>query len=177
VPRTRAPPRSASERAWASLSPPRTRLEKIERTSIFKYHYLHFNKQGGTKEFPHPLLLTWMGFWDLLEISQLIIRPSPYKFQHFSGSIKRSRPDVPDVSSITILAGAIDSEWTKWMHMHNLQPSAVPGPPQGLNQEEEGWKLWWRRQGPWSSWCCCTAGSCKERWQLGLHEDCWFASS
>jgi hypothetical protein len=40
---------------WASLSPPHTRLEEVERTFIFKYVYLYFNKQGGTKEFPHPL--------------------------------------------------------------------------------------------------------------------------
>jgi hypothetical protein len=39
---------------WASLSPPHTRLEEVERNSIFKYDYLHFNKQGGTKEFLHP---------------------------------------------------------------------------------------------------------------------------
>jgi hypothetical protein len=40
---------------WASLSPPHTRLEEVEMTSIFKYGYLHFNKKGDTKEFPHPL--------------------------------------------------------------------------------------------------------------------------
>jgi hypothetical protein len=61
VPRTRAlrpaPPDEASEHAWASLTP-HTRLEEMERTYIFKYDYLYFNKQGGIKEFPHPLLLT-----------------------------------------------------------------------------------------------------------------------
>jgi hypothetical protein len=58
VPRTHAlrPVRRASARVWTSLTPPHTRLEKVERTSIFKYDYLHFNKQGGTKEFPHPPL-------------------------------------------------------------------------------------------------------------------------
>jgi hypothetical protein len=50
--------RRASAHVWASLTPPHTRLEKVERTYIFKYEYLHFNKQGSTKEFPHPLLLT-----------------------------------------------------------------------------------------------------------------------
>jgi hypothetical protein len=43
---------------WASLSPLHTRLEEVERTFIFKYGYLHFNKEGGTKEFTHPPLLT-----------------------------------------------------------------------------------------------------------------------
>jgi hypothetical protein len=61
VPRTRAlrpaQPGEASECVWASLTP-HTRLEEVEMTSIFKYDYLHFNEQGGTKEFPHPLLLT-----------------------------------------------------------------------------------------------------------------------
>jgi hypothetical protein len=46
--------RRASARVWAFLSPPHTRLEKVERTSIFKYGYLHFNKQCDIKEFPHP---------------------------------------------------------------------------------------------------------------------------
>jgi hypothetical protein len=50
-----APRGESSERVWASLSPTHTRLEEVEMTSIFKYGYLHFNKQGGTKEFPHPL--------------------------------------------------------------------------------------------------------------------------
>jgi hypothetical protein len=61
VPRTRAPPgeaRRASARVWTSFTPPHTRLEEVKMTSIFKYDYLHFNKQDGTKEFPHPLLLT-----------------------------------------------------------------------------------------------------------------------
>jgi hypothetical protein len=49
--------RRASARVWTSLTPPHTRLEEVERTSIFKYDYLYFNKQGGTKEFSHPLLL------------------------------------------------------------------------------------------------------------------------
>jgi hypothetical protein len=30
---------------------PHVRLEKVERTSIFKHDYLHLHKQGGTKEF------------------------------------------------------------------------------------------------------------------------------
>jgi hypothetical protein len=60
VPRTRAlrPARRASARVCASLTPPHTRIEEVERTYRFKYDYLHFNKQAGTKEFPHPLLLT-----------------------------------------------------------------------------------------------------------------------
>jgi hypothetical protein len=49
-------PMMASERVWASFSPPHTRLEEVEMTHIFKYGYLHFHKQGGTKEFPHLLL-------------------------------------------------------------------------------------------------------------------------
>jgi len=39
----------------ASLSPPRTRLEEVEKTPIFKHGYIYFHKQGETKEFPHPL--------------------------------------------------------------------------------------------------------------------------
>jgi hypothetical protein len=59
VPRTAPRPvRRAGTRVWTSLTPPHIRLEEVERTSIFKYDYLHFHKQGGTKEFPHPLLLT-----------------------------------------------------------------------------------------------------------------------
>jgi hypothetical protein len=50
--------RGERARVWASLTPPHTRLEEVERTSIFKYDYLHFNEQCGTKEFPHRLLLT-----------------------------------------------------------------------------------------------------------------------
>jgi len=37
------------------VSPPHIGLEEVERTSIFKYDFLHFSKQGETKEFPHPL--------------------------------------------------------------------------------------------------------------------------
>jgi hypothetical protein len=59
-PFTQVPHARPGERArvWASLTPPHTRLEEVERTYIFKYDYLYFNKQGGTKEFPYPLLLT-----------------------------------------------------------------------------------------------------------------------
>jgi hypothetical protein len=47
---------------------PHTILEEVEMTSKFKYRYLYFTKQGGTKEF--PLLWSSLHIWmDLLDFT------------------------------------------------------------------------------------------------------------
>jgi hypothetical protein len=76
---------------WPFVSPPHTRLEKVERTSIFKYGYLHFNKQGGTKS-SHIPLAHMNG--PLRFIRNLVIGPSPYKFQHLLRALAATRPSA-----------------------------------------------------------------------------------
>jgi len=39
--------------------------------------------------------------------------------------IKRTRPNVPGISSVAISAGAMGSELTSCMHVHNLQEMAA----------------------------------------------------